>query len=191
MVICWRGFLSIIHFLIAHSEFFFPVDTSLSLTGCIILSYRYSDVILGIFLQIIHAECFEYIMQFHTKYKLAGVPQQFSPGHGPDSFSVPKSCTATFPQQREKYCCYCFSFTPFFSQQCGQNHLLQGASSLSLFHGLVVEAGAVSNLLFLAQSIFVLHWLSPLGELFLQPWVDTWAETEHATMKRYCFGAVF
>lgn len=95
MVICLRMFLSIIHFLITHSEFFFPADTSRSLTGCIILCYRDSDIILRIFLQIIHTECFEYAMQFHTKYKLAGVPLQFSPGHGPDSLSLPKSYTAT------------------------------------------------------------------------------------------------
>lgn len=71
------------------------MDTSLSLTVCIILSYKDSDIILRIFLQIIHAECFEYIMEFHAIYELAGVPQQFSPGHGPDSLSFPKSYFAT------------------------------------------------------------------------------------------------
>lgn len=73
MVICLRELLSIIHFLAAHSEFFFSVDTSVSLTGCVTVSYRVFHIILRIFLQTIHVECFEYALEFHAKTKLAGV----------------------------------------------------------------------------------------------------------------------
>lgn len=59
MVICLRGLLSIMRFLAAHSEYFFSVDTSVSLTGCVTVSYRIFHIIFRIFLQTIHVECFE------------------------------------------------------------------------------------------------------------------------------------
>lgn len=94
MVICLRGLLSIIHFLTTPQNFF----------SCGHISFLdrlyYSKLqefwhYLEDFLQIIHAECFEYMMEFHTIYKFAGVPQQFSPGHGPDSLFLLKSYIAT------------------------------------------------------------------------------------------------
>lgn len=180
MVICLRMFLSIIHFLITHSEFFFlrthlvPWQVVLFyVTGILTLSW-------GFFYKLyipsaLNMQCNftpnTYLLVYHCSSVQVTVQILFP------------FLKVTLPQQRKNYCRYCFSFTLFFSQQCGQNQLLQGASSLSLFHGLVIETGALSSFLFPAWPIFVLHWLSPLEVLFLQPWVDIWDETVHATMK--------
>lgn len=138
------------------------MDTSVSLTGCISLSYRDSDNIWRIFLQIIHAECFEYILEFRTKYKVAGVAQWFSPGHATDSLSLPKSYVAT---TEDKILMLLLFLHPIFlTTVCSKSPIARSSISLPISWTGYRSWGCF-KLSLPAWSIFVLHWLPPLEVL--------------------------
>lgn len=69
-------------------------------------------------------------MEFHTIYNLACVPQQFSPGHSPDSLSLPKSYFAT--TEEKLLLLLLLLHTVLLSTVCSKSAIARAFISLSI-----------------------------------------------------------